>query len=430
MTETTRGQAAHAQTAEVSPWAIVVVGMLALAAAMGIGRFAFTPLLPMMLNDGVIDLAGASWLASANYLGHLLGALLCTFQPFIWRRFSVLPPVAASTWARAGLVATCVFTVGMALHLPWLWPVLRFAAGVASAFVFVFTSGWCLEQLAARNAGALGAAIYAGPGAGIVLSGLLASGMVAVGWSASSGWLTFGGLAIILTAMVWQTFHQRAEKKEALVVTSVGAGGAAASPENFRQQASRQEMLVFALAYGLAGFGYIITATFLPVIARQALPLSALLDMFWPLFGVGVVVGALLSSRISLAGDLRHWLAGCYVVQALAIAVSIVIPTLTGFALSSLLLGLPFTAITFFAMQEARRLRPLTAHAYMGLLTAMFGLGQIAGPPMVAVLLRRAPSLAAGFTLSLEIAAASLLLGVVVYLWMTRVWPVRPRVAG
>ena len=184
-------------------------------------------------------------------------------------------------------------------------------------------------------------------------------------------------------------------------------------------------MLVFALAYGLAGFGYIITATFLPVIARQVLPLSALLDMFWPLFGLGAVMGALLSSRISLDGDLRHWLAGCYVVQALAVAVNIVIPTLTGFALSSLLLGLPFTAITFFAMQEARRLRPLSAHAYMGLLTAMFGLGQIAGPPMVAVLLRRSPSLAAGFTLSLEIAAGSLLLGVLVYGVMVRVWPMR-----
>ncbi len=422
MTETTRGQAAHAQTAEVSPWAIVVVGMLALAVAMGIGRFAFTPLLPMMLNDGVIDLPGASWLASANYLGYLLGALLCTFQPLIWRRFPVLPSVAASTWARAGLVATCVFTLGMALHLPWLWPVLRFAAGVASAFVFVFTSGWCLGQLAARNAGALGAAIYAGPGAGIVLSGLFASGMVAVGWSASSGWLTFGVLAIMLTAMVWQTFHQRAEKKESPQATATQVVAAA---EIFRQPASQQEMLVFALAYGLAGFGYIITATFLPVIARQALLPSALLDMFWSLFGLGAVVGALLSSRISLAGDLRHWLAGCYALQALAIAVCIFIPTLTGFALSSLLLGLPFTAITFFAMQEARRLRPLTAPAYMGLLTAMYGLGQIAGPPMVAVLLHRAPSLAAGFTLSLEIAAGSLLLGAVVYLGMARIWPVR-----
>ncbi len=144
-----------AQTAEVSPWAIVVVGMLALAVAMGIGRFAFTPLLPMMLNDGVIDLLGASWLASANYLGYLLGALLCTFQPLIWRRFPVLPSVAASTWVRAGLLATCVFTLGMALHLPWLWPVLLRRAPSLVA-------GFTLSLEIAAGSLLLGAAVYLG----------------------------------------------------------------------------------------------------------------------------------------------------------------------------------------------------------------------------------------------------------------------------
>jgi MFS family permease len=405
-----------AQT-EASPLAIAMAGLLALAAAMGIGRFAFTPLLPMMLRDGVIDLPGASWLASANYLGYLLGALLCTFQPMIWRRLPGLPQVAASTWVRAGLAATCLLTLGMSLHFPPLWPVLRFAAGVASALVFVFTSGWCLAQLARHHASALGGVMYAGPGAGIALSGLLASGMVALHWTAAAGWLVFGVLATLLTVMVWRTFQRRAEKKPEPIMAASTPASATASP------AGRQQMLLLALAYGLAGFGYIITATFLPVIARQALPGSAWLDLFWPLFGLGVVVGALLSSRISLAGDLRRLLAGCYAVQALAIGVGVWSPTLAGFALGSLLLGIPFTAITFFAMQEVRRLRPLNTASYMGLMTAMYGVGQIAGPPMVAVLLRRAPSLAAGFSLSLEIAAASLLLGAGVYLLMARVWP-------
>ena len=406
---------------EASSLAIAIAGLLTLAAAMGIGRFAFTPLLPMMLRDGVIDLPGASWLATANYVGYLVGALLCTFQPAIWRRFSRLPQVAASSWVRAGLAATCLLTLGMALHFPPLWPVLRFAAGVASAFVFVFTSGWCLAQLARHHASALGGVMYAGPGAGIALSGLLASGMVALHWTAAAGWFVFGVLATLLTAVVWRTFQRGAEKKPEPLAAAGMPVAATASP------AGRQQMLLLALAYGLAGFGYIITATFLPVIARQALPGSAWLDLFWPLFGLGVIVGALLSSRISLAGDLRRLLAGCYFVQALAIAVGVWSPTLAGFALGSLLLGIPFTAITFFAMQEVRRLRPLNAASYMGLLTAMYGVGQIAGPPMVAVLLRRAPSLDAGFTLSLEIAAVSLLLGALLYLWMSRVWPVPSR---
>ncbi|MDP1953190.1 MAG: YbfB/YjiJ family MFS transporter [Polaromonas sp.] len=396
-----------------------MAGLLALATAMGIGRFAFTPLLPMMLSDGVVDLPSASWLASAKYFGYLVGALLCTFQPWIWKRLGFLPPLVATVWLRGGLVATALLTLGMALQLPVAWPLLRFAAGVASALVFVYTSGWCLAQLSRLGAPALGGVMYAGPGAGIAISGLLASGMVALQWTAAAGWLIFGVLAALLTSIVWSTFSERDSRAGAV------AGGASANPA-VREEApaGRPQMLLLASAYGLAGFGYIITATFLPVIARQAMPGSGWIDFFWPLFGVGVVCGALLATRIPVAGDRRYLLAGAYVIQALGIGASLLSPTLAGFALGSLLLGLPFTAITFFAMQEVRRLRPAAAASYMGLLTALYGIGQIAGPPLVAWLLQRSRTLVEGFTLSLEIAAGALLAGALMYLWMARAYPV------
>ena len=91
---------------------------------------------------------------------------------------------------------------------PWSasWPTLRFLAGVASAFVFVQTSGWCLARLAAAGLPAWGGLIYIGPGLGIALSGLAASAMVAHGWPAAQGWAVFGGLALLLTAGVWRIF--------------------------------------------------------------------------------------------------------------------------------------------------------------------------------------------------------------------------------
>ncbi len=408
--------------ASMSRWTVAIAGMFSLATAMGIGRFAFTPLLPMMLSDGVVDLPAASWLASANYLGYLVGALLCTFQPWIWKRLGFLPQVASSTWVRAGLVATTLLTLGMALNLPSAWSLLRFAAGVASALVFVYTSGWCLAQLARLNAPALGGVIYAGPGVGIALSGLFAGGMVALQWKAATGWLIFGVLAALLTTVVWRTFQDLADGR-------AGSPGAAIfkSAAGDDAPAGRKQLLLLALAYGLAGFGYIITATFLPVIAREAMPGSVWIDFFWPLFGMGVVVGSLLATRIPATGDFRRLLAGCYLLQALGIAASVVSPNLTGFAIGSLLLGLPFTAITFFAMQEVRRLRPATAASAIGLLTVMYGIGQIAGPPLVAVLLRHSRTLGEGFTLSLEIAAATLLAGAVLYLWMVSAYPVTKR---
>ena len=400
------------------PWVVATAGAVALAVAMGIGRFAFTPLLPMMLAEGALDLRCASWLASANYLGYLAGALLCTFAPLLRRGMPWLPKPGTATLIRAGLVATGLLTVAMALPWPAGWPALRFAAGVASAVAFVYSSGWCLGVLARLGTPSTGGLMFVGPGAGIVVSGLFASAMVAGHWSAASAWLICGVLAFLLSASVWPIFDAptaAAPRAAEAAGPNSGAGRASAPPS---------EIAWLAFAYGLAGFGYIITATFLPVIARQALPESRWLDFFWPIFGLGVIVGALLSTRLRVTGDLRVLLSGAYLIQSAAIALGIWSPSLVGFALGSFLLGVPFTAITFFAMQEVRRLRPLNTASTIGLLTATYGIGQIVGPPLVAALLRQARSVHDGFTLGLAIAAAGLLLGAAIYEGIRRAYPV------
>ena len=248
--------------------------------------------------------------------------------------------------------------------------------------------------------------MFAGPGEGIVASGLIASAMVAWRMTSADAWLVFGLLAAVLTASVWRVFApSAAADRPAVAATSAAtpiAAGAIAAPHG------RIEVATLAFAYGAySGFGYIVTATFLPVIARSSLPpASPWLDLFWPIFGVGVIVGALLATRVRIGGDLRLVIASCYVLQAIAIAVGIGVPTAAGFAVGSFLLGLPFTAITFFALQEVRRLRPLQIASTTGLLTVLWSIGQAAGPPMVALLLRRGGTVDAAFTLALAIAAA------------------------
>lgn len=401
------------------PLAIALAGLVALAVAMGIGRFAFTPLLPLMLSERSLTLAGASVLASANYFGYLLGALACTFQPWLWRRFGWSPAVNGPRLVRIGLAVTALLTLAMAWDWTPAWTLLRFAAGVASAVVFLYTSGWCLEQLARRGVPAMGALIYVGPGAGIVASGLAATALVQWGAPAAAGWVTFGVLAVVLTALVWNVFHVR----HGIAAPAAGGSGLAAAPQ--APQAGNLEMGLLAGAYGLAGIGYIITATFLPVIARQALPESHWLDLFWPLFGAGVMLGAIGASRLPAGGDLRVRLAICYGMQAAGVCASLVSPTLAGFAIGSLLLGLPFTAITFFGMQEVRRVRPQQAASFMGLLTAVYGSGQIAGPPLAAWLVARSATPAAGFALSLWIATGLLVFGALLYLALARRYPMQ-----
>jgi MFS family permease len=392
------------------PLAIALAGLLSLAVAMGIGRFAFTPLLPMMLQDGVVSLPQASALATANYLGYWLGAMACALQPWAWRRWGIAAPVAHTQVVRAGLVATLLLTLAMAL--PWApaWVVWRFLAGVVSALVFVYLSGWCLARLTQLGAPALAGLIFVGPGLGISVSGLAASAMVAGGWRAQSGWLAFGGLAAVLMAVAWPRL-----KGAVLLPVAPAVGSAQAADEPRAQGAgARAPLAWFALAYATAGFGYIVTATFLPVIARQALPGSAWLDLFWPLFGAAVALGALLTLRLPVQWDRRHLLCAAHAVQAVGVGLTVWWPSVAGFALGSLLLGLPFTAITLFAMQEARRLRPHNPSALIGLLTAAYGLGQIAGPPMAAWWLRHGEPVQA-FAHALQTATLALAVGGCIY---------------
>lgn len=401
---------------QARPLYIALAGMVSLAVAMGIGRFAPTPLFPMMLAEGAVDLAGASWLASANYIGYLLGAIACTFQPWIWKRIGRTSPVNGPAMVRTGLVGTIVLTLAMSAPVPALWPTLRFMAGVTSSFAFIYTSGWALAQLARLGSPETGGIIYTGPGAGIVASGFVGSALIAWGLPSRTGWMVFALLAAALTATIWRVFDPRGG----------GVQGATAAVTNAPStDHGPHELALLAFTYGLAGFGYIITATFLPVIARMTLPGSHWLDMFWPVFGIGVVAGALSITRIRSAGDNRLRLAICFAVQAAGVALPLVMPNLGGFALGSLLLGLPFTAITFFGLQEVRRLRPAQAPSFIGLITVTYGIGQIVGPPLAVAIVQRSATNAQGFAISLTMAAATLAVGAVIFAWMARGFPRR-----
>ena len=170
---------------------LALAGLLSLAAAMGIGRFAFTPVLPLMLGEGLLDVAQGGWLAAANYAGYLAGALTASRVP-----------LRAGALAVVALIATATFTAAMALPLPPLWLPLRFLAGAASAWVFVATSVWCLGALAGRGAARASGWVYAGVGAGIALAGIHCLLAAAAGVRSQPLWLQLGGLALVLALPV------------------------------------------------------------------------------------------------------------------------------------------------------------------------------------------------------------------------------------
>ena len=145
----------------MNPWTSAWAGLLALAVAIGIGRFAFTPILPMMQDDFGLTIAQAGWLASANYAGYLAGALS-----------AISPRLRAGIAIRTGLVVIGLSSIAMSMEQPFLaWVALRFIAGVASAWVLVFVSAWALERLAILGRPGLSGVVYAGVGSGIVIAG-------------------------------------------------------------------------------------------------------------------------------------------------------------------------------------------------------------------------------------------------------------------
>jgi predicted MFS family arabinose efflux permease len=379
-------------------WRAALACMVTLAVAMGLGRFAFTPMLPIMLHEGKLSLQGGGVLASLNYLGYFLGAVSCAAIAIPARRM-----------VRGGLVATALLLVGMGvLHSFIGWGVLRTAAGVMSAWVFVFASGWGLRRLAETNSPTLAGVIYTGPGIGIAVTGLLGGALGR--WGSEAGWIGLGLLAAALVALIWRVF----DDAEAPAAGGLAAG-AAAAPGFVAPASARGDAAWLVALYGLAGFGYIITATFLPVIARQALPGSTWPDLFWPLFGLAIIPGALIGARAPQHWDNRLLLAAAYALQALGVVLSVAWPTIGGFALGSLLLGMPFTAITLFAMREARRLRGNAAAGLIGYATASYGVGQIVGPLFAAPLAQRTGT----FELPLLVAAAALALGAALF---AQVW--------
>ena len=336
-------------------------------------------MLPIMLEEGKLDLQGGGFLASLNYLGYFIGALSCAAIR-----------VRAPLMVRTGLVATAILLLGMGFINDFTaWSVLRTLAGVMSAWVFVFASGWGLRRLAETGVPTLGGVIFTGPGIGIAVTGLLGG---AVGrWGSGAAWIGFGVVALVLIAMIWAIFDDRQPSEPARP-----ADGSSALPSvPVATEQNRRDARWLITLYGLAGFGYIITATFLPVIARQALPGSSWPDYFWPLFGLAIVPGALIGAQAPANWDNRMLLSGAYAMQAAGVLLSVGWPTVIGFGLGSLLLGLPFTALTLFAMREARRLRGNSASGLIGYCTAAYGVGQILGPLFAAPLAQRTGSFAA-----------------------------------
>jgi predicted MFS family arabinose efflux permease len=325
---------------------------------MGIGRFAFTPLLPMMQESAGLSLAAGGWLASANYLGYLLGALGAM-------RFGL----RSATAIRGGLLGIGVVTLAMGLTQDFaLWIALRLAAGIASAWVLVSVSAQVVERLGV---------VYAGVGTGSAVAGLLCLLLMAMHASSSAAWISLGAVALVVAAALWNAFPSTSSPERD------AAPADAWSLEHWR----------LLLCYGAYGFAYIIPATFLPAMARALVSDPLVFGLAWPVFGAAAALSCLgvgaLRDRVP---DRAIWIA-CHWVMAFGVAIPVAVPNLAGIIAAALAVGGTFVVITQVGLQEARRVAGADARRLMAGMTAAFALGQMVGPLPVGLLPGPAPAL-------------------------------------
>jgi MFS family permease len=342
-------------------WA-VAVGMLGLAAAMGIGRFAFTPLMPLMQEHAGLTLAQGGWLAAANYAGYLAGALLCVFAN---------PNPGAA--ARAGLAGVALFTLAMGLTADFQWWLLwRFAAGVASALVLVGISAWALQRLARAERAHWAGWVFAGVGVGIMFAGLVSLVIGLRGMGPSTGWLLLGAAATLVLALTWPQFS--------------ASQTASAIHVPMRTDRFDADAWLLVGCYGIFGFGYIIPATFLPSLARQLVADPAVFGWIWPMFGLAAAVSTIAASLLLRNAAPRRVWALCQVVTAAGAMAPVVASNVGMLLFAAICIGGTFMILTMAGMQEARRVAGNAAPRLIAAMTAAFAMGQLLGPIVVSAL--------------------------------------------
>lgn len=353
-----------------APWTLVLRAAAALAASMGIGRFAYTPILPLMHTQAGLSAQYGSALATANYAGYLAGALLGIVMPAVIRSVLAL---------RAGLVLVVVTLALMGTaenHAAWL--ALRLVAGAASALVFMIAVSALLTGLRGSRQHLAGWG-FGGIGAGIALSGVV---VLAVGtWR--TAWLAAAGFALLLTVAAWPLRPAPRPVRPGTV-----------PPEG--PPPAHAWFAVLLTSYSLEGVGYIIAGTFLVAAINENSPA-------WAGSGAWVLVGlAALPAAAAWAYLSRRWarptlLCAALLIQAAGIALPALVSGVAPALVSAVLFGATFLGVASMALALGAQLRYPRAVA---LLTTGYGVGQILGPLLVTPLLRH------GYHLALLIGAA------------------------
>jgi predicted MFS family arabinose efflux permease len=331
-----------------------LAGLCAVLVGIGLARFAYTPLIPALIDAQWFTAAQAAYLGAANLAGYLIGALC-------GRRLAAVSTTPLTLRAMM-LVATVSFFAS-AFPLSFLWFfVWRLLSGIAGGALMVLAAPSILPHIAPARRGLAGGAIFTGVGLGIAASGTLVP--LLLGQGLATTWCALGALALLLTVLAWNGWP----------------GDVAAGPHERPRRASRTLLALYA-EYGLNAAGQVPHMVFLVVYVALGLGRGIEIGaQYWVLFGLGAVLGPMLAGqladRIGFAGALRL----AFLVQILGVALAVMPVGPLGLAVSSVVMGAAVPGVVPLVLGRVHELvAPEQRGPAWSFATTAFALGQAAG---------------------------------------------------
>ena len=351
---------------QIERFKVLSAGILSLILTLGIARFAYTPLLPLMQQQAGLGISEGGWLAAFNYMGYLSGALIASFTSNL---------ILKDRLYRAGLIVAVITTVGMGFtENLGIWSVLRFFAGLSSAAGLLLGSGLILNWLIRHDHRSELGIHFAGPGLGIAFCAIVVELMVqSLDWREL--WILFSVLGCVLLIPAWRWLPPPDTSK----MTRKGASMHDNPP-------GKAFLRLFILAYFCAGVGYVVSATFIVAIVDQLPGQQGKGTFTFMLLGLAAAPASILWDLIARkTGDINALIAA-YILQILGILLPVFSnnPALT--YLSAILFGGTFIGIVSLVLTMAGRYYPTRPAKMMGKMTVSYGVAQILGPAVTGLI--------------------------------------------
>ncbi|MEJ1354534.1 MAG: YbfB/YjiJ family MFS transporter [Candidatus Sedimenticola sp. (ex Thyasira tokunagai)] len=376
---------------------VLSAGILSLILTMGIARFAYTPILPLMQQQAGLGLDQGGWLAAVNYMGYLSGALIASL---------ISDLVLKDRLYRAGLVVAVLSTIGMGLTTDiYIWALMRYLAGLTSAAGLLLGSGLILNWLIRHNHRSELGIHFSGIGLGITFCALAVELMSSwLDWREQWALFSLAGIVLLIPAWRW--------------LPPPDTSGLTRSGETMQDRPpSRLFMQLFMAAYFCAGIGYVISTTFIVAIVDQLPGLEGKGAMVFLMMGVGAapacIIWDLIARRI---GELRALVLASGL-QILGILLPVLDNSLWASVAGSFLFGVTFVGVVSLVLTMAGRYFPTRPAKMMGKMTLSYGVAQIIGPAITGWLSRSSGSYVEG----LYMAAGFMVIGTLLMFSLTRV---------